>query len=271
MGDYVKHVRNGPPGATAWEAAGLAWLAEAMLADVIDGTVVDPTAQGVCGGARVVAVRGVTEQALTLERLSPASPSAAHLEDFGRRLAATHDAGAPAFGAGPPAWEGDGYLGPADELLPLPLTHHDTWGEFYGESRIAHTLSIARQRGLWQDATVFDPVIARLTSGEFDDGSPPARLHGDLWSGNVVWTADGGVLIDPAAHGGHRLTDLAMLVLFGGDREDRVIGAYQDIADLPDDWRDLVGLHQLHPLMLHAVLFGGGYIGRAETVARRYG
>ena len=116
--------------------------------------------------------------------------------------------------------------------------------------------------------TVFDPVIERLNAGEFDDDLPPARLHGDLWSGNVVWTADGGVLIDPAAHGGHRLTDLAMLLLFGGGREERVIGAYRDVGELPGGWRDLVPLHQLHPVMMHAVLFGGGYVGQAEAIAR---
>ena len=85
-----------------------------------------------------------------------------------------------------------------------------------------------------------------------------------------MWTRGDGVLIDPAAHGGHRLTDLAMLLLFGGRREERVVGAYEEIAALPHGWRDVLGLHQLHPLMLHAVLFGGDYVGRAEAVARRY-
>lgn len=252
MREYVKRVRGAPAGAAAWEAAGLAWLAAAQDS----------------GGARVVEVREVTDEALTLERLTPAAPSADQFEDFGRRLAQTHAAGAPAFGAGPDGWAGDGYLGPAHELLPLPLEPYDSWGEFYGESRIRHTLSLARARGFWVTTTVFDPVIERLNAGEFDDDLPPARLHGDLWSGNVVWTADGGVLIDPAAHGGHRLTDLAMLLLFGGGREERVIGAYRDVGELPGGWRDLVPLHQLHPVMMHAVLFGGGYVGQAEGIAR---
>lgn len=255
MADFVKQVRSGPPGATEWEAAGLAWLADA---------------EQVCGGARVVPVLGVTTQTLTLERLDPAAPDEERLEDFGRRLARTHDAGAPAFGAGPAGWTGDGYLGPADELLPLPLRPFDSWGEFYGESRLRHTLGLARDRGLWSGTTVFDSLIDRLCAGEFDDDSSPSRLHGDLWSGNVIWTRDGGVLIDPAAHGGHRLTDLAMLLLFGGGREDRVIRAYAEVSPLPDGWRDLVGLHQLHPVMLHAVLFGGGYVARAEALAARY-
>lgn len=256
----MKRLVGAPPRAAQWEASGLAWLTDAELTH----------AETVCGGARVVRVQGVTDTALTLERLTPASPTNAHLEDFGRRLAATHDAGAPAFGAGPDGWEGDGYLGPAHELLPLPLDRFERWGEFYAESRIRHTLALARERGFWCDTTVFDAVADRLTTGEFDDDLPPARLHGDLWSGNIVWTAGGGVLIDPAAHGGHRLTDLAMLALFGGGREDRVIDAYREIHPVRDDWSDLVALHQLHPVMLHAVLFGGGYAGQAEAIARHY-
>ncbi|MGA8045116.1 MAG: fructosamine kinase family protein [Dermatophilaceae bacterium] len=253
-GHHVKRVCGGPPGATAWEAAGLAWLAAAEPA----------------GGARVVPVLEVTDDALTLERLRAGRPDDASVEAFGRALAVTHSAGAPAFGAGPPTWSGNGYLGPADELLPLPLGPHLGWGAMYGEDRIRHTLWMGRERGLWATTTVFDRVADRLTAGHFDDHLPPARLHGDLWSGNVVWTDTGGVLIDPAAHGGHPLTDLAMLLLFGGAREERVSSAYAEVADLPDGWPDLVGLHQLHPLMMHAVLFGGGYVTQAERTASRY-
>jgi fructosamine-3-kinase len=253
-GHHVKRVCGGPPGATAWEAAGLAWLAAAERA----------------GGARVVPVLEVTDDTLTLERLHHGQPRDTAVEAFGRALAATHAAGAAAFGAGPPVWSGDGYLGPADELLLLPLTAHTTWGAMYGEDRIRHTLRMGRERGLWSTTTVFDSVADRLAAGDFDDDLPAARLHGDLWSGNVVWTDTGGVLIDPAAHGGHPLTDLAMLLLFGGAREERVTRAYAEVADLPEGWRDLVGLHQLHPLMMHAVLFGGGYVVQAERMAHRF-
>ena len=92
---------------------------------------------------------------------------------------------------------------------------------------------------------------------------PPARLHGDLWSGNVLWAPDGAWLIDPAAHGGHRETDLAMLALFGCPHLDRVLAAYDEAAPLADGWRDRVPLHQLFPLLVHVVLFGRGYAAQA--------
>jgi fructosamine-3-kinase len=94
---------------------------------------------------------------------------------------------------------------------------------------------------------------------------PPARLHGDLWSGNVL----GRYLIDPAAYGGHREVDLAMLQLFGSPPP-RFFAAYEEVAPLADGWRDRVDLYQLLPLLVHAELFGGGYGAQAERAARRY-
>lgn len=87
----------------------------------------------------------------------------------------------------------------------------------------------------------------------------------------MLWSHNGVVLIDPAAHGGHRLTDLAMLALFGTPHLARIHAAYAEASDhLPDGWHGLIGLHQLHPLLVHADLFGGGYRQQAVEVARRY-
>ena len=111
------------------------------------------------------------------------------------------------------------------------------------------------------EVAVIERLADRVAAGAFDTGEPPARLHGDLWSGNVLWTAQEAVLIDPAAHGGHRETDLAMLALFGAPHLERVLAAYDEAAPLADGWHDRVLLHQVHPLLLHAVLFGGSYAG----------
>ncbi|MGH3670040.1 MAG: fructosamine kinase family protein, partial [Pseudonocardiaceae bacterium] len=98
---------------------------------------------------------------------------------------------------------------------------------------------------------------------------PPARLHGDLWSGNVHAGADGQAwLLDPAAHGGHRETDLAMLTLFGCPHLERLLAGYSARSPLAPGWQQRVPLHQLFPLLVHAVLFGGGYGARAAAAAR---
>lgn len=93
---------------------------------------------------------------------------------------------------------------------------------------------------------------------------------GDLWSGNVFWCADGVYLIDPAAHGGHRETDLAMLGLFGIPQLERVLRGYNEVRPLADGWRDRIGLHRLHPLLTHVVMFGTAYVAQALAMARKY-
>ena len=103
----------------------------------------------------------------------------------------------------------------------------------------------------------------------FGPPEPHARLHGYLWSGNVLWGAYGRTwVIDPAAHGGHRETDLAMLKLFRCPQLDRIIGAYDESSPLDDGWETRVPLHQLFPLLVHTVLFQGGYGRQALEAAR---
>jgi fructosamine-3-kinase len=194
-----------------------------------------------------------------LDRLESVRPDAAAAREFGRRLAITHDAGAAGFGAPPDGWTRSGYFGPAASPLPMSLTPHGSWGEFYAQERLgpacaraADDLPLATRRGAAE-------VIDRCHSGRLDDGDRPARLHGDLWSGNVMWTAGGVVLIDPAAHGGHRETDLAMLALFGCPHLDDVLDGYERAHPLRAGWRQRRGLHQLYPLLMHVALFGRSY------------
>ncbi|GAA3620176.1 fructosamine kinase family protein [Marihabitans asiaticum] len=254
---FRKDAGDAPAGYTAWEAAGLLWLEEAEAT----------------GGARVVRVHEIEDDHLDLEQLSPVPPTNLQADAFGAALAATHSAGADAFGAPPSHWRsGHGFLGPAIRPLPLPLEPMPRWGEFYGEQRIMHTYRLGRNQGTFDldDAALFEGVAARLADGTHDTDDPPSRIHGDLWTGNVLWTRSGGVLIDPAAHGGHRETDLAMLLLFRGPHVARIVAAYDEAAPLADGWQERVPLHQLHPVMMHAVLFGGHYLEQSKAIARRF-
>ncbi|MEU6119480.1 fructosamine kinase family protein [Streptomyces sp. NPDC047117] len=238
------------PGAVAAEAAGLRWLAEA-------------------DAVRVPEVHGRDGRRLVIDRVATGRPSAGAAERFGRELAALHVAGAPAFGAAPPDGPRDAAIG----LAPMRNVPGTDWPEWYAEHRVLPYLRRAVDDGTVRsaEAAVIEGVAARLPELA-GPAEPPARLHGDLWSGNVLWGADDQVwLIDPAAHGGHRETDLAMLHLFGCPHLDRVLAAYQDAAPLADGWADRIGLHQLFPLLVHTVLFGRGYAEQALAAARSAG
>ena len=232
-----------------WESAGLEWLRAA-------------------GGIRVVRVHSSAGGKLVEDRLHEISPTKHDAEDFGRALWTTHQAGAPAFGAAPPGWDEstDGWIGRAR----LPLGRYESWGKFYAELRVLPYLKQAVDQGDAHGPGVkqIEAICDRLIAGEFDDSCPPARIHGDLWAGNVIGTADGITVIDPAAHGGHGESDLAMLALFGHPQLRTIQDAYAEVAQLDSAWRTRIGLHQLFPLLVHTVLFGGGYWRQATDVIR---
>lgn len=246
--DFVKSARA-PDGFFACEAAGLRWLADAT-----DGVP--------C--ARVLAV---DEGALTLERLQTAAPSRAAAHEFGARLACTHAAGADGYGAPPAGWSGPGFFGPLQQPLPMAYAREESWGAFYARCRLAPMAALAARH---LDTVTRDAIAAvekRCSDGDFDDDDEPCRIHGDLWSGNVMWTPSGVVLIDPAAHGGNRESDLAMLALFGCPHLDAVIDGYQAHHPLREGWRERIGLHQLFPLLAHVALFGAGYVSQTRAAA----
>ncbi|MGW7750779.1 fructosamine kinase family protein [Streptomyces violaceusniger] len=246
-GQTVMVKRGDGPGAAPAEAAGLRWLADA-------------------GTVRVPVVHGHDRHWLVTDQVPVGRPSVRAAARFGRDLAALHAVGAPAFGAPPPDGPTDAYIGPA----PMRNVPGSEWPRWYAEQRVLPYLRRAVDDGTVRhgEAEIIERACERLPELA-GPAEPPARLHGDLWNGNVLWGADGQAwLIDPAAHGGHRETDLAMLHLFGCPHLDQVLDGYQDVAPLAEGWADRIGLHQLFPLLVHTVLFGRGYAGQALTAAR---
>lgn len=164
---------------------------------------------------------------------------------------------------------------------PAPVSSQ-SWGAFYARERIAPYLDAPAFSA--SDRALIERLCERLESGTLDHGQPrlvsdaiartgpvgAARTHGDLWSGNVMWTPGCAVLIDPAAQGGHAEEDLAALAVFGCPHLERILAAYDEASPLADGWRERVALHQMHIIMVHCVLFGRSYVPEAVSIARRY-
>jgi fructosamine-3-kinase len=228
--------------AFAAEANGLRWLAEAAAVPLPEVLAVGPGA-------------------LVISMVPPglATPEAAF--GFGTDLARLHAAGADGFGA---PWPGF--------IASLPLDNTPEtgdWPQWYAHRRLLPFLSRAVDAGALrsEDARLVEAVIDRISSLA-GPAEPPSRIHGDCWAGNVLWSGGRGWLIDPAAHGGHRETDLAMLALFGAPSLDRILAGYNDTVPLAAGWRSRIPLHQLHPLLVHACLFGASYREEVRSAAR---
>ena len=268
-------VDHGPHADLAGEAAGLRWLGAAEKD----------------GGLSCARVVSATAHRLVEERIPQGAPTREKARRAGAALARTHAAGAAWYGCPPPGWDGPGYAIGRSLTPVVSASARDgalSWGAACAEWRVMPHVRTIRDDGLVDaaEARLLTRVADRMAAGDFDSPEPAlvragghacARIHGDLWSGNLLWTADGtrasatgAALIDPMASGGHAETDLAMLQLFGCAYLDDLLAAYDEASPLADGWRDRVAIHQLVPVLLHCVLFGGDYVGLALSIACRY-
>jgi fructosamine-3-kinase len=231
-----------PEGFFHAEACGLRWLAEAGAVAVPEVLVETP---GLLGMAWVEHGR----------------PSRQAAEAFGRELAGLHRSGACSFGAPWPGYHGS---------QPMDNTPgQGPWHVWYSERRLLPYLRASIDRGAL-DASEAKRVerVASALDGSWDE--PPSRIHGDLWPGNLLWGADGRCwLVDPAAHGGHRETDLAYLRLWGGAPHlDVIFAAYREAWPPAEGWPERTAVHQLSMYLLHTALFGEAFRpGVRETLA----
>jgi protein-ribulosamine 3-kinase len=246
---FLKTKASAPASMFPAEAQGLDWLRAA-------GALRIPEVLAVSSG------RDDEPRFLVLELLTPGTPQRDFDEQLGRGLAQLHRAGAEGFGLST-----DNFIG----SLPQRNRAHDRWADFFWHERLEPQLGRAVAAGLASSRmrTGFERLASKL-SGLWGSAEPPARLHGDLWGGNLHTDADGApCLIDPAVYGGHREVDLAMMRLFGGFGES-VFRAYHEVWPPAPGYAERIALCQLYPLLVHLNLFGAGYADSIEQNLARY-
>jgi fructosamine-3-kinase len=240
---FLKSNAQAPPGMFEAEARGLAWLRAPQAIQV----------------PRVLAIGRAY---LALEWIDSGRSSGDFEDRLGRRLAELHRASPGAFGL-----DHANFIG----SLPQANPEHASFASFLRHARLLPQFERAQRTGHFDAATSarFERLLAHIEN-YLGPNEPPARLHGDLWSGNVLVGSTGEpYLIDPAAYGGHREMDLAMLRLFGGFSE-RLFDAYADAFPLEPGHVERVPLMQLYPLLVHVNLFGSGYVPAVRRVLDRY-
>ena len=242
---FAKTHASAPANHFSTEAAGLAWIREASA-------------------IAVPAVLAVSDDPpfLVLEWIEEGGAVADTEVSLGRGLASLHRIGAPSFGREDRRSTGS---------RGLPNEPCRTWAEFYATQRLLPLARLAKDGLALEDRAIRDlEAVAGRLPELGGDPEPPARLHGDLWAGNRLVGTDGrNWLIDPAAHSSHREFDLAMMRLFGGFGAD-CFAAYEEDFPLGEGWQDRVALHQLAPLVVHAIKFGSGYPAAVDRALAGY-
>ena len=293
--------RDSRRGRITYEVAGLAWLAEASDPGVAVVPVIDhgptwleePRLRSVAPSARAAERFGralAHTHAAGATHLGAPPPGfegdgwmgEAHLS-LPRAPKKAGNGVAPQMGSSVPGEAADPGWAARGEAAQYPApVSSQSWGAFYARERIAPYLDAPAFSA--SDRALIERLCERLESGALDHDQPrlvsdviarpgpvgAARTHGDLWSGNVMWTPDGAVLIDPAAQGGHAEEDLAALAVFGCPHYERILAAYNEASPLAEGWRERVALHQMHIIMVHCALFGRSYVPEAVSIARRY-
>jgi fructosamine-3-kinase len=242
---FAKTHPRAPANFFTTEAAGLTWLRAA-------GAVAVP---------EVLAVSDDAPNHLVLEWIDEGRQRSSTDREFGADLARLHAAGSARFGREDRRSTGS---------RGLPNEPCNTWAEFYATNRLLPLARLAREGHAIPERAIHGLEQLAHNLGRFETGEPPARLHGDLWAGNRLVGINGrSWLVDPAAHGGHREFDLAMMRLFGGFGP-ASFDAYEEITPLVPGWEDRVALHQIAPLVVHAIKFGGSYVDASVGAIARY-
>lgn len=201
-----------------------------------------------------------TFQGLLLEWVEHANQPKITMVELGNKLAQLHQTSNAGFGL-----SSDNYIG----SLPQRNSFHDSWVEFFISQRCEPLIKIALDSNYLNtgDLARFQNLYKILNS--IIPEEPPALLHGDLWSGNILSSPRGYYVLDPAVYYGHREMDIAFTRMFGGF-DAAFYSGYENVFPFQPGFEDRIDLHNIYPLLVHVNLFGGGYVAQLQSALRRY-
>ena len=199
-----------------------------------------------------------SEEGILLKYYKPGPSSQ---KEAGRSLALLHQNYHDKFG-----YHQNNYIGSLNQIN----TWEESWIQFYSEHRIMTQLNLfqktnkisVRELKIWN-------VLLEKMSQILSHKPRASLLHGDLWSGNLYFSEEGPLFIDPAVYYGDCLIELSFTELFGGFSHE-FYSAYREINSIDPCYSELKKLYQIYPLLVHANLFGGGYYSSAYQIAKYY-
>ncbi len=202
-----------------------------------------------------------TGAVLIMDYIEARRPSTSDMFTFGAQLASMHKVGAEDFG-----WISDNYIG----SLTQSNRKHLNWVDFYVEERLEPQLEMAKKKALLTEEELPPREVMKKTLREIAGEVGPSLLHGDLWAGNYMISAEGvPYLIDPATYFGHSEIDIAMSRLFGGF-QDSFYQAYEEVLPSEGLMDDRIKIYQLYYLLVHLNLFGGSYYSGVKAILKSY-
>lgn len=205
--------------------------------------------------------RDTTAGCIILEYLQTAVNTNGYDEKLGRGIAELHNYKADKYG-----FRSSNFCGTTIQ----PNNWTENWPEFFSQFRIKYLIGLlVKQRYFTSpEVNIFEKLIEKIPS-ILTNKTYPSLIHGDLWSGNYMYTTNGPALIDPAAYYADREMELGMMQLFGGFNA-TVWEAYNEYLPLEKGWKERTKLYQLYHILNHYHLFGGSYGHQAISIAKYF-
>jgi fructosamine-3-kinase len=154
---------------------------------------------------------------------------------------------------------------------PNPPT--ESWTDLFREHRLLYMANVVHEAGRLpaEDLLRVERLSEKLDE-LIEDPNPPALIHGDVWSANVLAREDRiTAFLDPALYYADPEIELAFISLFDSFGN-TFLERYAEIRGIDRAFFETrCDLYNLYPLLVHTYYFGGGYLNSVRNTLNRFG